>query len=394
MNKRIVTVIACLLVQLCVGVLYLWSIFNEPVQLYFGLDKSTASMVQSVMMFGFVSGNLLGGYLQDRTNPRLISAIGVFMFGGGILLTSFIGSVTWLIFVTYGVIAGLGCGFTYGSVLSCLQKWFPNRRGLASGLSVAAFGLSTVVFTPVAQALMNAFEGNMKYTFLTLSLIFLAVGIVACVFIRLPEAVEGKALEGLTPKQAIREPRFWLISMTLFFVNATWNMVCPVIKTLGVENGLSVSAAGVLVMLTGVLSAVGRLSMATLSDKLGRVLTVGLLAVLTAVCALMLMISSPVSFFIVILLVAFAYGGPSATLPAMTTDLCGPRYSGTNYGMAMMWLGVSSIVFNSVAQALFNATGSYNYGFIIAAVTGLITVGLMITYKILSERKKDKSEQL
>ena len=154
------------------------------------------------------------------------------------------------------------------------------------------------------------------------------------------------------------------------------------------------SAAGVLVMLTGVLSAVGRLSMATLSDKLGRVLTVGLLAVLTAVCALMLMISSPVSFFIVILLVAFAYGGPSATLPAMTTDLCGPRYSGTNYGMAMMWLGVSSIVFNAVAQALFNATGSYNYGFIIAAVTGLITVGLMITYKILSERKKDKSEQL
>lgn len=388
MNKKTVTVVACLCVQLCVGILYLWSIFNAPVQAFFGLNKSTAAMVQSVMMFGFVSGNLLGGFLQDKAGPRLIAFIGVCLFGGGILLTSFISFAPWLIFVTYGVIAGVGCGFTYGSVLSCLQKWFPTKRGLASGLSVGAFGLSTVVFTPVAQALMNAYHGNMMKTFLTLSLIFLAVGALACLFIRLPEEAIGGELPGMTPLEALKQPRFWLISLTLFFINATWNMVCPVIKTLGIENGLSESAAGVLVMLTGVLSATGRLSMATLSDKIGRVFTVGLLAVLTTIGALLLQISSPVAFFIVILLVAFAYGGPSATLPAMTTDLCGPKYSGTNYGMAMMWLGISSVVFNAVAQALFNATGSYNYGFIIAAATGLVTVGLMIAYKALNKKEE------
>ncbi len=386
MNKKTVTVIACLCVQLCVGILYLWSVFNAPVQAYFGLDKSSAAMVQSVMMFGFVSGNLFGGFLQDKVGPRLIAFIGVCLFGGGILLTSFISFAPWLIFVTYGVIAGVGCGFTYGSVLSCLQKWFPTKRGLASGLSVGAFGLSTVVFTPVAQALIGAYDGDMKLTFLTLSLIFLTVGALACLFIRLPEEAKKGELTGMTPREALKTPRFWLISMTLFFVNATWNMVCPVIKTLGMENGLSESAAGVLVMLTGVLSATGRLSMATLSDRVGRALTVGLLAVLTAISALMLLVSSPVAFFIVILVVAFAYGGPSATLPAMTTDLCGAKYSGTNYGMAMMWLGVSSVVFNAVAQALYNATGTYTYGFIIAAATGLVTVGLMIAYKILSKR--------
>ena len=393
MNKRIVTVIACLVVQLLVGILYLWSIFNEPVQAFFGLPKSMASMVQSVMMFGFVSGNLIGGYLQDKTNPRLVAVIGVSLFGGGILLTAFVSFATWLIFVTYGVIAGLGCGFTYGSVLSCLQKWFPNKRGFASGLSVAAFGFSTVVFTPVAEALMGAFDGNMRNTFLTLSLIFLAVGLVACIFIRLPQGEANKANEGpyLTPKQALKEPRFWCIALTLFFVNATWNIVCPVIKGMGVERGLSASAAGVLVMLTGVLSATGRLSMATISDKIGRVLTVTLLAALTLICAVMLIFSSQWMFFVVILLVAFGYGGPSATLPAMTTDLCGAKFSGTNYGMAMLGLGFSSIVFNGISNALVGATGDYTASFIVAAVTAVITIGLMMLYKFFTKKAKEKN---
>lgn len=386
MKKRWVTVTACLIAQLLVGILYLWSIFNEPVQAYYGLSKSTASMVQSVMMFGFVSGNLLGGYLQDRTNPRLIALIGLVLFGGGILITAFIKGAAWLIFVTYGVVSGIGCGFTYGSVLSCLQKWFPTRRGFASGLSVAAFGLSTVVFTPVAQALMRAFGGDMKLTFLTLSLIFIVVGVVVCLFIRLPSGEQKVALNGLTPIKAIKEPRFWLIAMTLFLINATWNIVCPVIKNMGVERGLSESSAALLVMLTGVFSAVGRLSMATVSDKVGRTLTVTLLAFLTMGSALLLIFASSYGYFAVILTVAFAYGGPSATLPAMTTDLCGAKYSGTNYGMAMLWLGISSVVFNAVTGAVVEATGEYTVSFVIAAATAFITAGLMGLYALITKK--------
>lgn len=392
MNKRIITVIACLVVQLLVGILYLWSIFNEPVQIFFGLSKATASMVQSVMMFGFVSGNLLGGYLQDKTNPRLVALIGVGLFGGGILLTAFVSFAAWLIFVTYGVIAGMGCGFTYGSVLSCLQKWFPTRRGFASGLSVAAFGFSTVVFTPVANALMKSFSGNMQYTFMTLALIFLVVGIIACLFIRLPVSEAAKSIDAqfLTPRQALKEPRFWMIALTLFFVNATWNIVCPVIKGMGMERGLTEEVAGLLVMLTGVLSAVGRLSMASVSDKIGRVLTVTLLALLTLICAVMLIFVPSWAFFVVILLVAFAYGGPSATLPAMTTDLCGAKYSGTNYGMAMLGLGFSSIVFNGISNALVSASEDYTASFILAAVTALITMGLMGLFKFFTKKHEQK----
>lgn len=120
---RIVVVVACLLIQLCVGILYLWSVFNNAVTEHFGWNARSASMVSSFMIFGFVLGNLIGGFLQDKTNPRLISFVGCFMFCLGIFLTSLLTEKTVaLIYLTYSGLGGLGCGFAYGCVLSCLQK--------------------------------------------------------------------------------------------------------------------------------------------------------------------------------------------------------------------------------------------------------------------------------
>lgn len=278
-------------------------------------------------------------------------------------------------------------------MLSCLQKWFPNKRGFASGLSVSAFGFSTVVFTPVAKWLMSMYDGNMTWTFLTLGGLFLLLGISCCLFISMPE-MQAKAAQSndfLTPKDTLKESRFWLIALTLFFVNATWNIVCPVIYDLGTERGLSVSSATLLLSLTGVLSAAGRLSMATVSDKLGRTATVTALAVLTGLSAVALIFANGGLFFVVILLVAFGYGGPSAILPALTTDLCGQKYSGTNYGMAMLGLGFSSLAFNGISTALVSGSGDYTLSFVIAAITAVISVGLMIAYKVITAKKNGLS---
>lgn len=388
--KKIVTVICCLFVQLFVGILYLWSIFKANVSAYYGMSASNCNMVQSIMMFGFVLGNLLGGYLQDRFNARLSATIGVITFSAGVLVTAFVpASANFLVYVTYGAIGGLGCGITYGSVLSCLQKWFPTKRGFASGLSVSAFGFSTVVFAPVAKWLMNMFDGNMMWTFLSLGGLFLILGTVCCLFISAPSAEFDVAAVGkfLTPKDTLKESRFWIIALTLFFVNATWNIVCPIIYDLGVARGLSAESATLLLSLTGVFSAVGRLSMATVSDKLGRTATVTILAVLTGICAAALIFASNGLFFVVVLLVAFGYGGPSAILPALTTDLCGSKYSGTNYGMAMLGLGFSSLAFNGISTALVGGSGDYTLSFVIAAVTAVISVGLMFAFKTITDKK-------
>lgn len=388
--KRIITVCACILLQMCVGILYLWSIFRAPVVEFFKWNDSSANFVSSIMIFGFVAGNLFGGIVRDKIGSRITALIGAVLFALGIFLTSFLTpSSVWVIYITYSAISGLGCGFAYAAVLVCLQKWFPKRRGFASGIAVASFGISTVIFTPVIQAFLKGF--SVVETFRYLSIIFIAVGVLASLFIfPAEESAQQLNANSLTPKQAVKLGSFWCITLSLFFINATWNIAQPLIMYLGQTRGLNATVAGITVAVVGVGNAVGRFSMASLSDKLGRANTVIALAVLTALCAVALIWAGGYFYFVIIILTAFAYGGPSAIFPPMTTDLCGPKYAGTNYGIAMLGLGFSAICFTAISNALYEASGTYTYSFIIAAVSAIIPIGLMLLYNFI-ENKRNKT---
>lgn len=389
--KRIITVCACILLQLCVGILYLWSIFRAPVVKYFNWNGSAANYVASIMLFGFAAGNLFGGIIRDKIGSRITALIGAFLFALGIFISSFLSaSYVWVIYITYSTISGLGCGFAYAAVLVCLQKWFPKNRGVASGIAVASFGISTVIFTPAIEAFLKGF--TVVETFRYLSIIFIGVGVVASLLIfPAPESSSQQLSEYLTPKQAVKLPNFWCIALSLFFINAAWNIANPLIKDLGIERGLTANVAGIIVTVVGVGSALGRFSMASLSDKLGRANTVIALAVLTTLCSVAMIWAGGYFYFVVMIFIAFAYGGPSAIFPPMTTDLCGAKYAGTNYGIAMLGLGFSGICFTSISNALYEASGTYTYSFIIAAVSAIIPIGLMLLYKYFENRRKNKS---
>lgn len=389
-KKRIITVCACILLQMCVGILYLWSVFRTPVKEFFNWDASSVNFVSSIMIFGFVAGNLFGGITRDKIGSRITALIGAVLFALGIFLSSLISPASvCVIYITYSGISGLGCGFVYAAVLVCLQKWFPTRRGFASGIAVASFGISTVIFTPVIQAFLKSF--SVIETFRYLSFIFLTVGVLAALFIF--PAEENKAQlnsEFLTPKQAVKLGGFWCIALSLFFINAAWNIAQPLIIDLGLSRGLSQTVAGITLAVVGVGNALGRFSMASLSDKLGRANTVIALALLTALCSVAMIWASKYFYFIIIILTAFAYGGPSAIFPPMTTDLCGPKYAGTNYGIAMLGLGFSAICFTAISNALYEASGTYSYSFIIAAASAIIPIGLMLLYKYFEKKRNNK----
>lgn len=390
--KRIVTVCACIILQMCVGILYLWSVFRAPVIEFFGWNGEAANLVSSFMVFGFVAGNLFGGVVRDKIGSRITALIGAFLFALGVFLTSFLkGSSIALIYLTYSAVSGVGCGFAYAAVLVCLQKWFPGRRGFASGIAVAAFGLSTVVFTPVIEAFLRNF--SVAETFRYLSFIFMGAGLLSALFI-FPAGEAEKRLESkfLTPRQAVKTGGFWCIALSCFFINAAWNIALPLLKDLGAARGLSAAALGVTVAVVGVGNAVGRFAMASLSDKLGRANTVIALAALTAVCSVALIWAGGWFYTVVIVLTAFAYGGPSAIFPPMTTDLCGSRYAGTNYGMAMLGLGFSAVCFTALSNALYAATGAYTWSFIVAAVSAVVPAGLMFLYKKLEKKQSVAKE--
>ena len=395
-----ISIIACLVVQLCVGILYLWSAFKNNIIAAYSWDTTSANLVSSFMLFAFVFGNLIGGFINDKKGPKLTCFLGVGLFSVGVILTAFVKSVV-LFDLTYAVMAGLGSGFAYGACISCIQKWLPHKRGLASGLACSAFGLSTVIFTPVSKALMSANMDaagivNFVPVFLTLGIVFAVLGFVACVFISLPgeEYIKSlnlpeKAVSGnvnFTLGQAIRQPAFWALFFSIFFINGTWNLCVPLIVPLGQVRGLTESMAIACLSFTGITNAAGRLIMASLSDKIGRTNAMYVLCGLTMLGAILLTFIGGMGYFAAIAIVAFAYGGPSALNAALSTDLFGPKNSGTNYGVAMLALGFSSIFFNLISGKVLHAVVDVASGtatgisatFIMGAVTAVIPVFLMM----------------
>lgn len=374
-ESPVLPIVGCMLVQLCVGIVYLWSVFSTPIATSFSWSADSAKLVSAVMMIGFVVGGFLGGILNDKKGARFTATIGVFLFSIGICLTALLtNSTIWLIYITYGTIAGIGSGFGYSAAVSCVQKWLPHKKGLATGLAASAFGFSTVIFAPFSNYLMGIHTDattnlvNFTPVFLTLAAIFFVCGLASTVLIRQPSAeytarvVKEKPaaaiVRSFTPKEAIKTLPFWGLVLIVFFVCGVWNLIMPLIKGLGETKGLTAEEAVFALSLTGIANAAGRLIFATVSDKIGRNITMISLAIITFAAAILMTIVGGYAYIVVVVIIALAYGGVAPVSAAMTTDVFGPKYSGTNFGIVLLGLGASSIVFNLLSSlVLKNAVG-------------------------------------
>lgn len=382
------SVAGCLAVQLCVGIIYMWSVFKTPIVSSFGWTDAAARMVSSYMLAGFVTGGLIGGVLCDRKGPRFSCVVGIVIFSTGVGLTSLLSSETIaLINLTYSALGGVGSGIAYSACINCIQKWMPGRKGLASGLAASAFGLSTVIFAPVSKALMCIFTDeatglvNFRPVFLALAAVFFVTGMLACLLIKRPPVSLSKAggaaaAEISVPTgKAVRTVPFWCLFFTVFFICGTWNLAVPLIYDLGIERGLTTAAATFAVSFTGIPNAGGRLIMATLSDKLGCRKTLIFLSAVTIVGSIAMIYVHSWAYIVAIAIIACAYGGPSATAAAFTTGFFGAKHSGTNYGIILLALGLSSLFFNTVANTILN--GNVTYTFIMAAGSAAVPIVLM-----------------
>lgn len=408
LNRSAITpIVGCLIIQICVGILYLWSVFKTPIMTSFDWTKEAATMVSSYMLFAFVAGNLIGGFLNDKKGPRLTATIGVVMFALGVGVTGLLTkeTINWMN-LTYCIFGGLGSGFAYGACISCVQKWLPHRRGLASGLTVSAFAFSTVIFAPVSNSLMEAHTVNgvvdFKPVFLILAAVFLVVGVIGSRLVRLPDEEYIKQLPAapistkvhtgsdLTLRQAVKTLPFWCIFLEIMFINGTWTLSIPLIKNLGMDRGLTEALAIVTLSITGIFNAGGRLIMATVSDKFGRPTTIILLSVLTFIGAILIMLgASGGGFIVAICIIAFGYGGPASINAAITTDFFGPKNSGTNYGVVMLALGFSSIFFNTISSRVLQ--GDVTKTYMMAAISAIIPIIMMLIINRYVKKQKATS---
>lgn len=413
--SRYVRLVAASLIMICTGIIYMWSVFNAGVSAALpGMsptDVSDFAFTSSVMITLFSFGALCGGKLQDKFGPKIVIIVGSICFGLGVFLTSFtidMGPLpTWL---TFGVIGGFAVGCTYNSAIPCIQKWFPDKINVCMGIIVCCFGLASVVFTPLAQMLMDGM--GVRTTFQILGVVFAVVCLIASVFIKNPEP--GWLPEGYVPAEsksniaqvqvpfskAIKTRQIWIIFLTYWFITAGFFSINPILRQLGMARGLEVDLANGIVMACGLGLAVGRFFVPFVVNAINsRHKTALGLAALVLIVSIALIFAPGIAFMVLVFCLAAFSGAPGAIYPAWTAENFGLANNGANYGFVMCGIGLSSLVsfrlVNQVIAPMFGGLSETGVAvntelyFIVSAVFAVVSVLLLLAFRTYKEKKAE-----
>lgn len=375
-QNRYVILISGMIIQFCAGVLYLWSVFKIPVSGHLHWDIHATSYTSSIMIACFVLGIVLGGRAQDTFGPRKVTAIGSIFFSGGIALTALVPiSAPWLLYITYGILGGLGVGCVYTCAISTVQKWFPEKRGFATGMIMGAFGLSLVVFAPLAETMLTHL--GVPVTFGVLGGGFLVICLICAIFIVRPaQAAAAQAATDKTqfsPLEMLRTRQFLFIFISMFLLLPTNFILNPQLKDLGISRGLSVNAAVVTVMITGIASAAGRLVLTWISDTIGRKPALYIIGILLLLSTVLILFAEKTLFIVCCAVITFAFGGSAGVYAAVTTDNFGTKHSGMNFGCVMVAFGLCSLLAPIIGNAV-ASLGSPEYRFVFAAASVVVSL--------------------
>ncbi|MFI2651489.1 MULTISPECIES: OFA family MFS transporter [Micromonospora] len=382
-----------MLVQLALGAVYAWSVFNKPLQAEFGWSKAEVVLPFEVAIGTIFIGSLVGGRIQDRRGPRPVALGGGILYAVGTMLASLVSSSDqlWLLLLTYGVLGGIGLGAAYITPIAMLSKWFPDRRGLITGIAVAGFGFGAVITAPVAKALLAGTDHKTS-VFLPLGIGYLVAVLLGASFFRDPPAgyqvpgftpaVGGRAVAGTrvyTFGEALRTRQWYLLTLIL-----TLNVTCGIALISQAADaaqavaGVGAATAAGLVGALGLFNGGGRVAWAWLSDRIGRMPAfIGMLA-LQGVCFLILPHASAFWLFAVLAaLVYLAYGGGFGTMPATAADYFGTPNAGAIYGAMIVAWSIGGVVGPLLTALLYDASGkSYTLPFTVIGVLAFVALVL------------------
>lgn len=394
---RWIPILAGIAIQLCLGTAYIWGVF-QPKVVELGWAQTDAALTYSLLLGILTVGSMVGGKIQDKLSPKPVLIIGGVVLAAGFFFAGYATPESpWILWLTYGAAGGFGMGMTYTTTIAVCQKWFPDKRGLITGIIVSALGFGGLVFTPVANALINSV--GVLSTFKWFSLIFLVVTVVCGLIIKNPPQGFVPAgwtpplkkggephVQDLAPSQTLRTPQYYMITLAMLLACTAGLMVIPFAKTLGLDQGLKPEVAVVGVMLITGFNSAGRLFWGWVSDKLGRKKTLILLMLIAAAAIPFAAIAPGYFVFVLIAVVGFSYGGFLGTFPALTADYFGVKNMGVNYGMVLMGFGVGAVASSYIAAYFKELSGGFLVPFLIAS--GAAVVAAVITAFIKPPKKK------
>jgi MFS family permease len=413
----------------CLGTVYSWSLFTQPLVAAFGWSNTTTTWTFALAIFFLGVGAIVGGRWQDRSGPRNVAVTGVLLWGIANVLaglwTRQLGA-PW-IYVTYGVVGGLGLGMGYVTPVAAVSKWFPDRRGLGTGMVVMGFGLGAFVYNNILKA-VPAFsavaaeagkvvaaraEGNggatlsadatdaLMSTFVWSGVVFALLGGVCASLLRNPTPTPTPTSTSTStatatateypPSKALRTPQFWSL-WAMLFLNVTAGILfisnaVPIMRELtGAAPATALAVYGFIALFNGL----GRFFWGAVSDRIGR--NMAYLLIYGTQVAIFFAVGRLDALWLVAALFAIVlldYGGGFGTMPSFAADYFGTKYMGVNYGWILSAWGVGGIVGPIFVAAVKDRTGSFSGALPVIAIMLLFAAIL----PVVTRKPREKHER-
>lgn len=397
-------------IHISIGSVYAWSNFTAPLKEMFGWSDSEVALTFSIaILFLGLSAAFLGHFVE-KYGPKRAGLLAAVFFGIGMTGAGFAVDMESksLLYLFYGALGGIGLGVGYIAPVSTLVKWFPDRRGLATGLAIMGFGFSAAIASPIMNSLITSV--GVTNTFYILGISYFLIMVVSSLYLEkpkegwLPEGYKEKIASGkakpmldlsqLTANQAVKTKRFWYLWFMLF-INITCGIaILAVAKPLAMEAiGIDMATAAALVGAIGIFNGLGRIGWASLSDYIGRPNTYTAFFVLQMIIFFFLPQVSIQWLFMGMLIVVYTcYGGGFASIPAYIGDLFGTKQLGAIHGYILTAWAAAGLAGPLFAAWIKDTTGSYAGS--LTFFSGLFVVALVLSLLIRLDINKLKSQAL
>jgi MFS transporter, OFA family, oxalate/formate antiporter len=420
-NRWLIATMGAVL-QLVLGTVYAWSFFHKPIMETYGWSNVQVMWIFSMTIVFLGLTAALGGTILTKTGPRKLAIVGALLYALGYFISAYAMSVSslTLFYLGFGAIGGMGLGLGYVTPVATVSRWFPDKKGLVTGMVIMGFGFGALLMSKIiAPFIIEITDGNLVQVFFCIGIILLIIGLPASLFMVNPRAdylpeeysspVKSKTSQkrdaGITIKKSLLSGKFLGI-WTIFFLNISAGILfigwqSPMLQDLyktskpDMDDATLVAAGATLIAISSVFNGLGRMFWGWISDKLGRIQVFRLILASQVVVFIALMFtSSPVIFMILVCYILLCYGGGFGTMPSYILDVFGARLMPAVYGTILTAWSLGGIVGPQIAASLKDNNPEKAELLIFITATSLVAVGLVVALKLdnkpLSEIYKDR----
>lgn len=392
-TNRWIMLVFGMICMLIMGICYTYSLFQPYIMKYFSVSSASASLPYTIFIAVFCIGNYFGGIMQRKLKLKVVLSIGyVLMFAGWFTSSLLSPNNFYLLYFTYGCLFGVGNGIIYNVIVALMPKWFMDKKGLASGLTLAMLGMSATIFSPVVSSWLEKY--GYRKSFFFVSLVYVAVGVFGTLVLKAPSAGFMSNYQGTganviskkqyTLKEALHVKELYTLTGLYFCAVPAYLLLSAIFVTYGSNRGLTATMATVGVSIASLFQVGGRFLIPTISDKIGRKAAFAISFFITAAGVALLMVANGPLYMMCFWLLSLSYGGCQACFSPIAADRFGTQNVGEILSFTMIGFGVGSVGASLAAKVVGTTTA-----FICAGVVAV--VGLVLVFTLPGKEKMKES---